>query len=65
MRPEKMALWNEFLPSQVRVEPTTATAKPTTADHDTADDNKGMKPHKNDVREHKTSAKLLGHLMTS
>ena len=40
MRPEKMALWNEFLPSQMTVEPTTASHIPTTADT-LADDNKG------------------------
>jgi len=32
MRPEKMALWNEFLPGQAIVEPTTASHIPTTTD---------------------------------
>ena len=40
MRPEKMALWNEFLPSQLRLESTMTTMAPTTAD--TTDSNKGM-----------------------
>jgi len=38
MRPEKMALWNEFLPSQLRLESTMTTMAPTTAD--TTDSNK-------------------------
>ena len=39
MRPEKMALWNEFLPSQLNLESTMTTMAPTTAD--TTDNNKG------------------------
>ena len=39
MRPEKMALWNEILPSLVTVEPSTASHKPTTTD---ASASKGM-----------------------
>ena len=38
MRPDKMALWNEFLPSQLAVDPTTL---PTTAET-LADDDKGL-----------------------
>ena len=32
MRPEKMALWNEFLPEQLAEEPTTESLKPTTTE---------------------------------
>lgn len=40
MRPDKMALWNEYLPSLASVDPTTASPQPTTAD--TSQDNKGL-----------------------
>ena len=32
MRPEKMALWNEFLPEPLAEEPTTESLKPTTTE---------------------------------
>ena len=32
MRPKKMALWNEFLPEQLPVDPTTERPKPDTTD---------------------------------
>ncbi|CAH3177070.1 unnamed protein product [Porites lobata] len=32
MRPEKMALWNEFLPDQLVEEPTTESPEPTTTE---------------------------------
>ena len=40
MRPDKMALWNEYLPSLASVDPTTASDKPTTAD--ASEDSKGL-----------------------
>ena len=41
MRPEKMALWNEYLTSLTSVEPTTASKTPTVPDD--IDDNGGDK----------------------
>lgn len=44
MRPEKMALWNEYLISLTSVEPTMASKTPTvTNDTGDNDDHKGMK----------------------
>ena len=40
MRPEKMALWNEFLPDQLVKEQTTESPKPTTTEA-IPDDKKG------------------------
>ena len=40
MRPEKMALWNEFLPDQLVEEQTTESPKPTTTEA-IPDDKKG------------------------
>ena len=40
MRPEKMALWNEFLPNQLVEESTTEIPKPTTTQA-IPDDKKG------------------------
>ena len=40
MRPDKMAVWNEYLPSLASVDPTTPGHKPTTAD--ASQDNKGL-----------------------
>ena len=40
MRPEKMALWNEFLPDQLVEEQTTESPKPTTTE-EIPDDKKG------------------------
>ena len=46
MRPEKMALWNEFLPEQFLAleEPTTQSSKPATTET-MSDDNKGEYYH--------------------
>ena len=40
MRPQKMELWNEFLPDQLKVEPTTDIPKPATTEAE-PDDDKG------------------------
>ena len=40
MRPEKMVLWNEFLPEQLAEETTTESPKPTTTEA-IPDDKKG------------------------
>ena len=41
MRPDKMALWNTFLPSQLTFEPTTGSHMPTATDK-VPGDNKGV-----------------------
>ena len=44
MRPEKMALWNDYLISLTSVEPTMVSKTPAvTDDTDDDDDHKGMK----------------------
>jgi len=40
MRPQKMELWNEFLPDQLKVEPTTDIPTPATTEAE-PDDDKG------------------------